>query len=630
MKFVSELGLDYTDIALCVVLFAIAWGVFCWLSWWRPHLRRAFLIGCMALAAASIFGIALFTALGRTPSANHRYVFAVYNSHDFLRELSLNTLLYVPLGLSLAELIGWRVIPVGFALSLCIEVWQYTAGTGTAQGTDVLCNTLGCAVGMVPCAIARLMSRPWSGRGTDDSWLNRDALMKMNWLEPQRPGSVQKTLLCEVGITMLVSCVLTTLGISDVQPYPIATLWFVVLTIVVVQIGRAFNGGRALFCIYMCSYAAKLIVALVRLSQNSIYGLLSGKDAYRFWWSGVDYYHGVQSQPNRIYSRLLCAEFHVFGANYLCAMLVNIVLSMLAVAMVYEVLMLLGIKKPAMLVGVTLAGLMPYNVLSASELLREPLYLFLIAFSQLVFVRTTRRGLSWLASLAALPMLPVMVLHGGYFPVAMVYVCTAIVLTIQAQEKDAPRRLLVPALLICGCAVVMVLLDSHRVLHGIVNPDDLLHRISEMNRSETATGAGSAYLLDLHADSWLEVFLYLPLEFLYFWLSPMPTNWRGMSDIVTFCLDSTVHLGCFALLVACIGRAEMRKVARQRKSLHVLLVCLAILVLCGVVFAYGTYTAGTAIRHRDVLVSIEAVAIATCWELLRPRVGCQDGVSRAA
>lgn len=61
----------------------------------------------------------------------------------------MNVFLYFPLGLTLSVLTGpWSVL-MGFVLSLSIESWQYIAGTGLAQGTDVICNTLGVAVGMI-------------------------------------------------------------------------------------------------------------------------------------------------------------------------------------------------------------------------------------------------------------------------------------------------------------------------------------------------------------------------------------------------------------------------------------------------------------------------------------------------
>lgn len=82
----------------------------------------------------------------------------------------MNAFLYFPLGLSLSVLIGPWAILAAFVLSLGIETWQYFAGTGLAQGTDVICNTLGCAIGAIPWFVSRLMSRRKrpAGKEADD------------------------------------------------------------------------------------------------------------------------------------------------------------------------------------------------------------------------------------------------------------------------------------------------------------------------------------------------------------------------------------------------------------------------------------------------------------------------------
>ena len=90
-----------------------------------------------------------FTVWGRIPQPQHRFAFAAPVSSEFYLEMIMNVFLYFPLGLTLSVLTGpWSVL-MGFVLSLSIESWQYIAGTGLAQGTDVICNTLGVAVGMI-------------------------------------------------------------------------------------------------------------------------------------------------------------------------------------------------------------------------------------------------------------------------------------------------------------------------------------------------------------------------------------------------------------------------------------------------------------------------------------------------
>lgn len=89
----------------------------------------------------------VYKVLGRTPSGLYQFVVMAPYSDEFFRELLMNVFLYFPLGLTLGELIGWHRIWLALVLAIVIESWQYAAGTGMAQVTDVICNTLGAWIG---------------------------------------------------------------------------------------------------------------------------------------------------------------------------------------------------------------------------------------------------------------------------------------------------------------------------------------------------------------------------------------------------------------------------------------------------------------------------------------------------
>lgn len=108
-----------------------------------------------ACLCAAIYGILMYSVLGRTGSDNHQFVWYVQNHEDPIWEMGMNAFLYFPLGLTLSTIIGPWTILICFITSLTIESWQYFAGTGLAQGTDVLMNTLGCAIGTVPVILEK-------------------------------------------------------------------------------------------------------------------------------------------------------------------------------------------------------------------------------------------------------------------------------------------------------------------------------------------------------------------------------------------------------------------------------------------------------------------------------------------
>jgi VanZ family protein len=112
----------------------------------------------LLLLAAACYAILRYTVLGRSPSDTHVIVFFAPYGDEFWREIVMNMLLYFPLGLSLPNVLRrYRSsVLLAFGGSCTIEFWQFCAGTGMAQGTDVVMNTLGAAVGgTVFCALRR-------------------------------------------------------------------------------------------------------------------------------------------------------------------------------------------------------------------------------------------------------------------------------------------------------------------------------------------------------------------------------------------------------------------------------------------------------------------------------------------
>lgn len=141
-----------------VVILALA-AVFIWGLLGRIVPRRVWKPVCGAAALLATVLVLWLTVWNRTPSEEHVFTWAAAYTNEFFREMFMNAVLYVPFGLAACGLIGpWGVL-AGFLLSAGVEGWQYATGAGLAQGTDVLCNTLGAAVGMLPIWANRRLTR---------------------------------------------------------------------------------------------------------------------------------------------------------------------------------------------------------------------------------------------------------------------------------------------------------------------------------------------------------------------------------------------------------------------------------------------------------------------------------------
>lgn len=141
-----------------VVILALA-AVLIWGLLGRIVPRRVWKPVCGVAALLATVLVLWLTVWNRTPSEEHVFTWAAAYTNEFFREMFMNAVLYVPFGLAACGLIGpWGVL-AGFLLSAGVEGWQYATGAGLAQGTDVLCNTLGAAVGMLPVWANRRLTR---------------------------------------------------------------------------------------------------------------------------------------------------------------------------------------------------------------------------------------------------------------------------------------------------------------------------------------------------------------------------------------------------------------------------------------------------------------------------------------
>ncbi len=129
----------------------------------------------IVLSVLAVAGILRFSVFGRESDGARRFIlFADSEPWDFIPELYRNLFLYYPLGLFLPHAIGGEetarrrgiCVLAAFFLSVAVETWQYAFGTGVAQLSDVLMNTLGAAIGAAAYAGR---SRAGAGKGREDA-----------------------------------------------------------------------------------------------------------------------------------------------------------------------------------------------------------------------------------------------------------------------------------------------------------------------------------------------------------------------------------------------------------------------------------------------------------------------------
>lgn len=99
---------------------------------------------------------------------------------EFYRSMLMNILLFEPLGLTTPFALPSKfhkkvkiTIGLGFLLSICVEIIQYAFCLGRAEVDDVICNTLGCAIGVTAYLICKKLletSEVTTTRSEESGW----------------------------------------------------------------------------------------------------------------------------------------------------------------------------------------------------------------------------------------------------------------------------------------------------------------------------------------------------------------------------------------------------------------------------------------------------------------------------
>lgn len=147
--------------------FNVSWceAAVCWLStfficlyWVRRVCNSKSLIWIFLLSMV-LTAIIIVSLLNRSRSETRTFILNPYDTLKgildrevhVLRQTSSNVILYIPLGMVLAMIFidqDKTVIRLGIFLSVSIEILQYLLCRGYSESMDVVCNTLGCLLGV--------------------------------------------------------------------------------------------------------------------------------------------------------------------------------------------------------------------------------------------------------------------------------------------------------------------------------------------------------------------------------------------------------------------------------------------------------------------------------------------------
>ena len=281
------------------------------------------------------------------------------------------------------------------------------------------------------------------------------------------------------------------------------------------------------------------------------------------------------------YSQVLGVIYYIFGPYQFWGHFLNISFVMLAATKLLDIadLMKLTLTNKKIMSFIWMFAPIPF--LMSYALLREGSMYYFVVLSIYYFLKWTKDYRLFNIIMAVLSVYIGSKYHEGLIAVAVPYLYAFIFY--DRQKNKIKMNGLNIACLTTAFILFLAFIGSEAGQEYI-------------EKTNAETGGGSAYLTNLKVETPIEFLFAGPIKAVFLVYSPMPWLVRNPMDIITLLLDSSLWIYTTYLFV------KNYKTIDSRYKLLMLSI-----ILGGFVYGMGTLNTGTAIRHRNKLMSFTLV-----------------------
>lgn len=275
----------------------------------------------------------------------------------------------------------------------------------------------------------------------------------------------------------------------------------------------------------------------------------------------------------------------------------NIFFNILTNLNIYSILKNLKIEKKLLILLIFVSALSPISLIYRTGVLRESIIIMFISYSVKYFINFIISKKGNIEALKAF----IMIGLGSVFHSGTIFITTGYLIALLSGKKN--QKIFQYLVLVLGIIGFIIFKD---ILLEKVGGGDIESVIAANNRASLKM-AGSGYLQSISTTSLGQIVVYLPLFMFYFLYSPTPDMFRGILDIISFSLNSSIYF-YFTLYGFYLYRNVKNKLTLTEKKIIKYLFISIIFTVA--VFSIGTRNAGTAIRHRDKVVPLLLIVFA--------------------
>lgn len=391
----------------------------------------------------------------------------------------------------------------------------------------------------------------------------------------------------------------------DIEGLPIFIV-FITTLFLLFDLSR-YDFPKEVFIMLFLTYLLRLFLLFFDLYGRAYFVLPnSGLDSEMFQQAAITGMSTGNYGNGHIYSFVIGFLYSLFGNERIIPQFFNVLLSIHAVILIYNTMGLYKINKKAKYFSIAVMAVLPNFAIMSSILLRESIIIFLYVLSFYCFSKWFLENNIILLVLAYAGGLLVSVFHSGSIILVVAYTIILILFDRKRGQFSISYQSVLIALLFAF--VFMYIFQNYYDLFfskfsNIDDVDDVID-IYVMGESGYSTG----YAIK---NPVLNFIVNTPLRMFYFVFSPLPWDWRGVTDIIAFTFSGLFYGSTFYL-------AFKRLFERDVKNKNFIIIILLIVTIGILVFSWGVSNAGTALRHRDKFIGLFIILLALTMNEERP------------
>ena len=399
-----------------------------------------------------------------------------------------------------------------------------------------------------------------------------------------------------VWLVLLIEILVVALFRSIISDFELISAFIIIINIIFVTIYISRFKKSLLFIIYI-GFVMRLFFLFWDVFGRDIFILPgSGGDTEGFYNTGLLISQNINliddSIYGGVYSKFLGLLFYLIGPQRIVGQYINVLLGLTIIIIIIKTLKLLEVREKYTILSAALIACFPNAIIFSSILLREAFISCLVLISFYLFVKWYKYNKKVYLNLSIIFLGLASTFHSGVIGMVIGYIFMLLFYRHAIKKLVFNMKTIIYFIIIISIGSLLYYQLGELFLNKFNNISGMTDIYDVTNYSS----GGSAYLTEIRINSIWTFILNTPIKMFYFFTSPLPMNWRGLSDVFSFLLDGLVYL---LLLIGIL--LNYKKISKK----EAIVVALFIIVLSvSLIFAIGVSNAGTAMRHRHKILPI--------------------------